>query len=258
MKRRIAIALLSVALIGTTISLSGCGGEENELMKYSKEDLVLMVENQKGELENSNNRILELEGMLKGLQIEDTKTPAISTFGDGTGRLTFNSINDKIVFPVPFQYPNATQAPNSAFIGISGSVSVKPANNWLMKLDGTTLNLNHTSGIEGRITVSNITEGIVITELQTEVFTPFFKDFPPETINYSKTFLDADWCGMQADTGTTINKEPAIIKCGMLANGSTQITYMFLYNGERDSAKDEMITSLLNTMSVDGRVFRVE
>ena len=36
----------------------------------------------------------------------------------------------------------------------------------------------------------------------------------------------------------------------MIGSGSVAVTYMFYYSGEQDSAKDELVLNLLQTMTV--------
>ena len=257
-KRRFLLFLISI--ISATIILSGCNGSntEDELMNKSKEELVQLVRGKESQINSDQERIAELEGMLQGLGIESNKTPAISEFKDGTGRTTFNSIDGKIIFPVPFQYPESTQSPNTSSVNIASGINIKPTNNWLLKLDGTRLYLEHTSGIVGEVYVATISKSVAISELQSTVISPFFKDFPPYEVSYSKIFLNEAWSGIQADTKTNIDEKESKLKCGMITSGYTQISYMFLYNGVRDSSKDEMITTLLNTITVNGNQFKVE
>lgn len=254
--KRVLIVL--IALMVCLIVLTGCNKDKNPLMKNKKKELVQMIEDLSNEILDKDARIEELETILRGVHEEDAPTAAITTIDDGTGRLTFNSIDGKIVFPQPFEYPGSTQAPNTASVNITELISIVPTNNWTMCMDGTTLELEHTSGISGIVKASAIDELYSREGLQDEVMSPFFEDFPPSNIKYSRLFLDGDWWGLEAQAPTTIDEKPAFIRCGMLGLGEQSFTYIFLYQGEQDKTKDETIVSLLRSMKMLGMQLRIE
>lgn len=245
-------------MVGLLVILTGCNSEKDPLSKLSKNELIAMINESETDLAKNETRIIELETLLKGIQQQDGPTAAISSFSDGTGRLTFNSIDGKIVFPKPFEYPASTQAPNTSAVNITNIMKVVPTGNWIMKLGGTSLELEHPSGVYGIFQAGNINTLYAREKLQDDVFAKFFSEFPPDTIKYSKLFADNNWVGLQADTETFINEKKSTLRCGMLAVGNTSLTYMFIYSGERDVTKDEVILSLLKTMQLGGQVLRVE
>lgn len=251
--------LTVLMLVITLISLTGCGNKSKDpLMSMKKAELVNLANSQMTELEQAYTRIDEVEKLLKGIQDEEVPSAAISVMGDGTGRLTFNSFQDKIIFPKPFEYPGSTQISNTASVNITQSLNVSPTNNWSMRLKGTTLELEHSSGISGIIKAGAIKEIHPRETLQDEVFAPFFAELPPDTVIYSKLFLDDNWWGLQAMTSTFIDSEDAYLRMGMAGIGEQCFTYSFVYKGKQDAGKDEVILTLLKTVKLFGQTLRVE
>lgn len=254
MKKR----LIYTIAIGLLVSLSISGCSKDPFAKLSKGELVRLANQNTATIEDNEVRIDELETLLRGIQEEDGPTASISTIDDGTGRLTFNSIDGKIVFPTPFEYPGSTQAANTSSINITKTISVAPTKNWTAVLNGTTLELNHTNGVTGLIKAGAINEMYDRDQMQTEIMGKFFEGFPPEKITYSKLFLDDQCWGIEAKLATTIDSQPSYLRCGMLGLGEESFVYMFVYEGDKDAGKDETITSLLKTMTMLGQSLRVE
>lgn len=250
------VIALVMALV-LTLTLVGCR-DDNPLKKKNKKELIELVETLVDEVESQEDRIEELEEMLKGVQEEKDPSAAISEIDDGTGRLTFNSIDGKIQFPVPFEYPGSTQAPNTSSVGITATLRVVPSNNWVTVLDGTTLELEHKSGISGIMRAGQIMETYDMNGLQDEVMSVFFEELPPTTVQYNRLFLDEQWWGLEAQAPTKIDNKDAQIRCGMVGLGEQSLTYIFVYQGEKDNTKDETITSLLRTVEMMGMPLRIE
>ena len=254
MKRILSILLISLMVL----SLTACNKDKDPMLKLSKQELVNQIYKQQELMNSDAARIEELETLLRGIQTEDAPTAAISVIPDGTGRLTFNSIHDKIIFPVPFEYPNSTQAPATGSVKVTESITVVPSASWFFKLNGTSLELEHPLGVNGIIKAATISDTYPRDRFQEDVFSVFFADFPPENIKYSKLFLDDIQWGLQAVTPTTIDKGPAMLRCGMVGLGEQCFTYIFLYKGEADQTKDELELALLKTIKLFGSQLRIE
>lgn len=253
-KRSIALAL---SLLVTSTLLTGCG-DKDPLTKLSKGELIDLANEQAGLIEENTNRVTELENLLQGVQEEEVPTASISIMEDGTDRMTFNSFDGKITFPTPFEYPGSTQAPNTSSINITSTLNINPTNNWAIKLNGTTLKLEHNSGISGSIKAGYIEEIYDRQALQDEVMSSFFAAFPPSTITYSKLFLADGWWGCDAQAPTRIDGEDAYIRAGMLGLGEQSFVYVFVYKSKQDATKDEAILSLLRTISMGGQQLSIE
>ena len=169
-----------------------------------------------------------------------------------TGKKTFTTVNDTIAFPSEFKYPGSTQAPNTTSLNISEAVRIKPTANWICQMDGTTLELNHSSGISGKITIGTLdreAQKLLASSLE-EHMSAWFTELPAGTIKYSRLYLKDDWFGLDATSNTNIDANPAHLRCGLLGFGDVSMQYMFVYSGDKDVAKDEVILSLIKTIEV--------
>lgn len=244
-----SVLLISIALG----SLSGCSDDKDPLLSEKKQTLVDMINNQNDAMIEYIERIDELELLLKGVQGDNVDTPAISEIGDGTGRLTFNSVESIIKLPVALQYPKAVEAPNTSKILISEAVSIKPTSNWLIKMSGSKVEVEHPNGISGKISVGYLdreAQRTLADSLQEYLAKEFFSSLPPETVNYSRLHIKDTWVGIDATSHTFINSEDARIRCGILGFGEVAVQYMLVYKGDTDGTKDELISSLVNTIEV--------
>lgn len=248
--------IASLIVCTATFSLlTGCFGKsEDPLASESKDNLITYIK----QLEQENT---DLDNKLKGVQTDDVETAAISQFSDGTGRLTLNSVDKIVTLPTPFEYPTSLQSYNASAIELTDSITIKPSSNWAISLTGTEVQLEHSNGISGVIKIGNIDTNAeidtVVEDLQPYI-SGFFNTMPPETIKYTKIYVDTDWKGMDASANTFINEKDAQLRCGMIGYNELCITYMFAYIGEQDASKDELILSLLQTMKVYDKELRVE
>lgn len=259
MKRHLIIKVL--ILVIAVMCFTGCDKQkrvEGDFNSYSKEELVELVSYYTDEIVRQQDRIIELESKLSGVQTTETETAAIYKVSDGTGRLTFNSIDGAIQFPVGLQYPGAEQMPANSSVNLTENIKMKVSDNWLWRLHGTSIELNHISGIQGVIKVGSIKTTVTAEELQNKTFSDFFKPFPASNITYTKVFLDRDCWGVQASTDTTINEQPAFIRCGLIGYGRESISYIFIYSGEQDSTKDELESLLLKTIEIYGNNLKID
>ena len=76
----------------------------------------------------------------------------------------------------------------------------------------------------------------------------FFSELPPENISYSTIFINGTEFGWDASSHTFIDSEDARLKCGLVGYSDQSLQYFFVYKGENDAAKNEVILSLLQTI----------
>lgn len=261
MKKRIVSIMLSCIL--TAGMLVGCGSsgtvasadqrDYTNLDNNSKATLEQMYVEANSNYNNISNQYQQLLQKDKALASDGTTDPGLSLVGTGTnGELTFNSQDAKIIFPTTFQYPNSTEASPNGSISIVDNVSVIPGANWTTKLNGTSLEMSHSSGISGTIKVSTITTVQTSDVIKNEVVMPWFQNIPAETLTTNDIFLSNASSGVQVKTPTMIDSENAQLTCGMLANGTNAVVYVFVYRGDKDSNKEENIANVVNSIKVFG------
>ena len=259
--RKVKTMLAVTSLIAiSAVSLVGCGKDEEKdpLLSFSKKELIELANGQMDEIDGLYIQLDEKDELLRGIQEEEVPSSAITEMGDGTGRLTFNSFQDMITFPVPFEYPGSTQISNTASVNITQNLNIAPTTNWSMKFTGTELQLEHSSGISGVIKAGHIRDVTDRDTMKEEVFQPFLAELPPDTVKYSKLFLDENWWGLQAMTPTFIDEEEAFLRVGMVGMGEQCFTYTFVYKGKQSAEKDETVLTLLKTVKLFNQNLRIE
>lgn len=253
-------ALKISLLLGMTCTmLAGCGSDD-PLAKMSKTDLIQMVHDKDDMLDALDSEFEDYKQLTKGIQSESEVTAAISITGDGTGRYTFNVVQDsKIIFPNEFVYPGAKPITGDGNINIVTNVSISPSANWICKLNGSTLELENTdAGISGTIKVGEQNKVLSMDELRSAL-SDWFTALPPSQINYSNISVAKNPYGIQATTPINIASEDAFMRCGMFATPDSYcVTYVFVYRGQEDQSKNESITNLLNSMKVVNKDIIVE
>lgn len=251
-----AITILSLIAIPMTMVACAPGGVSDERFEgMSTNEIIAAYQSLEGKYSKAKSDLENLESTMAALSSDDSLTSAVSAVGDGTDRLTFNSVDSKIIFPSSFQYPGAEAVAPSSKIDIVNNVSVATSSTWTIKLNGSTLELEHSSGISGIIKVGMITESYEAEMLKSDVISPWFESIPESQVKYKDIFIDDSKMGCQAETPTMIDSEDAYLKCGMVAYGEYSVTYVFVYRGNQDSTKDESVMSVLNSIIVnDGKV----
>jgi hypothetical protein len=261
MKKKLISIIVATTIVASL--LTGCESssqekDPNDLTTYSKEDLIASINSYTNYINVLESNYSELNTMYQALTTEEQPTAAVSMTGDGTNRLTFNSVDSKIIFPTSFQYPNSTTIQSNGSINIVDNVQISTTSNWITKLNGTTLELEHSSGISGTIKITGISEQYDVSALKDEVLSQWFTSLPESSVIYKNIYFDGVQCGVQATTSTMIDSENAYLRCGMAATGDYAVTYIFVYRGTQDSTKDECVTNLLNTIKTYGAEFQVQ
>ena len=265
--KNIRLLAVLIMLVSLTTMFTGCGkkddSEVDPLTKMSKKELFSYAKDLEAKNDTLLERTSELEEMLKGIQGEDIAVPSISTFKDGSGRLTLNSVDGLVTLPGEFLYPYSVQTFATSSINVSQTVKIIPSSNWIITLDGTTTNLQHTgSSISGKFVVGGLSvpvgENAKTPAELTDEINKFFENMPPENIKFTRIYVNESWVGMDAQCHTFINEEDANLRCGMLSVGQNTVVYMFAYKGESDNSKNELIQNLLTSTSVNNSALRIE
>lgn len=254
--------IIALVLIGVTIlSLSGCkkDSDRDPLLDESKDSLVAMIRDQQTQINNYATEVEDLESKLKGVLGEDVPPEAISTIGDGTGRLTFNSYKNTITFPELFMYPDCISAPADDRVSIVNGVTFSPSSNWVINLDGTTAEVEHTNSITGTFKVVAYND-VYDKEILKIKIDEWLATLPPdEAVQYTRIFVADNFCGYDVlSQNSMIDEEPAVIRVGMIAYGQKAVSYAFVYRGEADPIKNEAVKSLISSIQINTSELRME
>lgn len=256
MKKRLTCILLVLTLLITM--LTGCD-DGDRFSGMSKSDIIADYEALEISYIEQREELNKVQNSLDALSKDGTVTEAITTMGDGTGRFTFNSTDSKIIFPSSFVYPNAKPVVPDGSITITTGVTVSPSSTWISRINGSALELEQsTNKISGTIKVNYIAEQLQVDILLTDVLQPWFTDVSYSGVNYTDIFIGNSTFGKQAETPIMIDSENAYLVCGMVGLGNYSITYIFVYRGDMDSTKNELISNIINTISINGNKLLIQ
>lgn len=253
MKKKIALIMAIVFI--TTVGLTGCKKKEEG---PTKEDLMDEIEVLQDQVEQLTSENTDMSSILSEIRGEADRGFAITSVQDGTKNETFNSIEGKIIFPGKLKYTGASQAPNTSGVMLTSRIKFNPSNNWVIQINGTTTKLYHPNGVWGTIKVSYVPELVKIGELIDNELIPFVEQIPNTFLSYGKVYLEDIWKGAYADMSILNENKPAIVRTGLWGHTDTAVSFVFYYNGDRDLTKDELITTLLKSVNVNGLPVRVE
>lgn len=247
---------VGLCVLASTVIVSGCSGKQEgptyeELQQQVKE---LSAANMAYE-----DDIAALERTIAGLSDTDKFPYSIADVEDGSGNKTFKSVNGKILFSKELTYPGSTQAPNTSGIKLSDKFTIKPSDNWIVQMNGTTTKYRHPNGVYGTVKVIRISDPVKTDKLKEESVIPFVDAVPHTTEpEYDEIYFDDRSRGMQVTLNILNNSKPALVKSGVCGIGETGLVYTFYYDGDRDSAKTELINSLLRSVMYGSQTMNVD
>lgn len=249
-------AMIGLYALSTVIILSGCG-KKPEGPTYEE------LQQQVAELSSANmayeDDIAALERTIAGLSDTDKFPYSIADVEDGSGNKTFKSVNGKILFSKELTYPGSMQAPNTSGIKLSDKFTIKPSDNWIVQMNGTTTKYRHPNGVYGTIKVIRISDPVKTNVLKDEAVVPFVEAVPHTTEpEYDEIYFDDRSRGMQVTLNILNNSKPALVKSGVCGIGETGLVYTFYYDGDRDNAKTELINSLLRSVMYASQTMNVD
>lgn len=269
MKRRlVAVLMLSLLVIG------GCGEKADPNDPYatmSKGELLDSCRQLSEEVKVTTTQLDSLKEAVAGAGISIENSPSIEDIGDGTGRMTFKAVDGVITFDSEFVYPESAEAANTSSINISKNISCKPYQNWTVQQKGVVTELNHASGVVGKITVGSLQgasgmyevteeqewngesgQQITVDSLQSKVAEPWFNSLANVgDVQYSRLYLESQWVGVQGSTTTLVNGTESHIVAGMFKGTADEsCQYVFMYVGTFDSLKEEYMANLIRSIQV--------
>lgn len=244
---------LSIILI---LSLSACKKDEDRdpLLDEDKETLVQMIHESNQALSDTLDQKDELQAALDMRQT-DEEAGTIKEIEDGSKRRTFVTVDSMITLPVDFAYPGTEMTAEDASLNLNGQVKIlKPSPTWSSVFDGTTLKLyNNEEDIAGNITVGSLTdEGqeFKVAGLQDYVTNTLLVDVPYESSTWTKLFLGDRQRGVDVTCKILVDEESAIMRCGIIGSGEISVQYMFVYKGEKDAIRDDLVRALLRNITI--------
>lgn len=242
----------TVVILGMLVAIAGCSSEEPvDLMKEKKETVVNMYNDLLQSYNSLTVEYNELNSKLSNVYADKQLNPGVTSVGDGSGNLTTHSVNEKIEFNSPLTYPNSSSVEASSSINITDNVSVIARDNWTTKLYNSTVELEHSSGISGNISVERINEYISGGNMKDLILTPWIEETTKEPVEYNNIFINNTVLGYQGRTQILIDEtNKSTMTCGIAGNNNIAVSYVFVYDGDSDSVKNELIKGIVESVSI--------
>lgn len=182
-----------------------------------------------------------------------TNTPAgnLVDIDTGDGK-TFNALNGTITLPVPVVYPNTSECPSDTLVQIGKNTTVEPTNNWEISIDGNRATFYHTSGITIETQVNKSGERVDQEVVNEHMIAPVLAEIPNENAVNTSIFYSGTVIGTEARFKTSVSGADAQMRIGGMAISDVALTYVTLYSGDYDSAKEEALGKFLESLRYGG------
>ena len=208
MKKFVKIMALCLAMGIMVMSLTGCDTIEKD--KRIKE-LETEIEEQKLYYEQE---ITELEEQFNNRQITEKKVTTSLQTVDGELVPKFVTIDGNYVFPDTLDVQGSTVDAAKTFIQVGSRFKFTPSNNWIVKLGGSQIDLQHPIGVYGSIKALTVSDILPIESINEELKS-FYSQWTTTSVSYKKVFIDDRNVGMLSYATTTFNDKPTGVVNGI-------------------------------------------
>lgn len=238
LKRYKRLAILS-ALLCVSVSMVGCGDKTISSQRKEIKNLKATIESQKATINQLNKDI-------EGLGITEVQHDSSLKEVEGSKVPIFETIDGKIVFPTRLDMPNASEAANNSNVLVGDKYKFKPSTNWVMRLQGSTLELSHPSKVWGNLKAISIAEPLPKDTLK-QLLQGFYKDFPGTTITYRDIFIDGRNAGMLSRAPITVDDKPFVVNAGVIQKGEYAMLILFAQEEDGSGVQQELVDLLISS-----------
>lgn len=242
MKRRLVKGLVATMICLTMVSsMVGCGKKDTRDYKseytrlyYAYQDLLA---NQTG----------------AGITCQPT----------GTGQFAMNVEDSLVVFPSQFGYPSAlTGVPGYTVKFNNDDCSITPPSGWEVTSTGSVIYVyNKEQMVQGQFVPGRIDSAGGNTAATKDTLQAYIESwFKTATTNYSFSDIylgDSSQAGVSGHCIVSVDGQSYVINCGMVSDGKTTMTYMFTYAGAENTAKEDIIQSIVSTCKIGDKAVRI-
>lgn len=226
-----------IVLASAMILLSGCGNSDSWKAKAKAgEEKITALHAQVDDLQ------FKLDSMVVTEVTQDTSLQVI----EGSKVLEFKYIDDKLILPNKLQLPFSFEDVNNSHVMVGSMFKFKPSSNWVSRLEGTTLHLNHPSKIRGVIKSVGSKERVEEGAMK-DIIQPFFADFPSTTINYRSLFVDDYTTGIMARADIQVEGKKHMLSAGFVTLGEYGLLFSFEFEDDGSGTQEELIDLLLSS-----------
>ncbi|MFL8710813.1 hypothetical protein Q3304_08605 [Clostridioides sp. GD02377] len=240
MEKKKKTIILITTLLSSCVLFTGCDKRVSQLKSENKK----LNQN----IESKDRIIGQLQKDIRGLKItEESPTTSLRSV-EGSSVPEFVTIDGKIEFPTRLEMPNSTEAVNNSYILLGNKYRFVPSNNWLVKLQGNTLDCSHPSRVWGNLKAIGMKEEIQKDVLK-EMLKSFFNSFPATNITYREAFIDSRNAGLIANAPITVDKKQYAVNVGVIQKGEYGVLILFVYEDDKSGVQQELIDLLISSGS---------
>lgn len=231
--KKIAVFCLTLTLL---LPLTGCAW-------FDQADQIKDLE---GEVESYEKQITLLKQQVNDTTVKEIIPETSLQAVEGSTQLQFMFIADRIVFPNKLQLPDSSDDISNSNIMVGSKFRFVPSDNWLSKMRGSQLDLNHPAKIWGSI------KGVILKEKITEanmqpLLQQFFIGFPSTTITYRKVFIEDAVAGMLASAPITVEGKDFVVTVGFAQRAENAVLFLFTHEDDKSGVQKELIDLLLRS-----------
>lgn len=236
---------LAILLASSALLLTACGKGELEATIISQQEIISELEST---IEN-------------GVTVHDTGGSSLQEI-EGASSDVMKYVEDKFVFPTALKIENTTEDYNNTAIRLGSEFEITPSNNWITKVDGVQLKLNHPLGIIGTVKALN-TEDFDLYESGQDYKTlsaSFVKGIPTSTIKYSNIYMDGDVAGALSTADVKMESEgnQSKLVTGLVHYADNALTFAFLLDSKDLTSAQEMVHLLLSSIAYSDSKVTIE
>lgn len=213
--------------------LVGCEGKK-EIENLRKTVTALEEENK------------QLKEKLAGMNISEVIPESSLREVEGSTVPEFQTIDGKIKFPNKLEVSNSKDDVNNSYVRVGSVFNFYPSNNWIIKLDGSTLELSHPSKVWGRVKAISVEESVPEENMR-GLLQKFYNKFPATTVSYRKVFMDDRVVGMLSRAEIKVDKKPYIINVGFAVRGDYGVLFLFAYEKGESTVQQELVDLFISS-----------
>lgn len=232
------LCLIGVLLLSTT----GC---DKKIAEQKAQ-----IESLEAEVVSLQEEINTLNTALQDTSVTEQKITTSLQTVDGKIVPEFFFVEDKVVFPNAFEVPGATVDTDVTKVNIGSNYTFSPSNNWAIKIDGSTLYVNHPSKIWGTIKAIKTEDAIYDEAVMKDLLQKFFVGMPATTVSYKKLYMNGTLTGMVATAPFTVEGLSYCVNVGFNNYGDNGISFLFADEDDKTGVQQELIETLLKSGAV--------
>lgn len=227
-----------LALLGVTAAmlfLVGCSDKAQSIKALEKQVESLTAENS------------DLRAVNAGMSVTETLLESSLQAIEGSVVPEFLTIDNQIVFPNKLNLPESKDDVNNSKIQVGSMFTFIPSNNWMTKVEGSTLHFTHSSKIWGKIKAVNFDYKAPEEAQFRSILQSFFKNFPATNVTYRKAYMGTWQSGLIAKAEITVDKKPHVINIGFAISGKHAVLFMFDFEDNKTGVQQELIDLLISS-----------